>query len=68
MLCDFLTACSCVLDGTVDASFECDLVNGQCPCKATIGQRDCGQCNDGFYNFPTSLSSPEQVCIVGELV
>lgn len=47
---DFFTDCDCNWDGAIDNS--CDVVTGQCSCKAGIFGRQCDQCHPGQWNFP----------------
>eukprot|EP00043_Microstomoeca_roanoka_P019769 m.229555 g.229555 ORF g.229555 m.229555 type:complete len:2216 (-) comp17054_c0_seq1:44-6691(-) len=41
--------CACVNIGTVNASFICDEVTGQCPCLESNQGRTCAQCKTGYY-------------------
>ena len=44
-------ACECNAIGI--NSETCDAETGQCDCKTNYGQRQCDQCSDGYYSFPT---------------
>ncbi|XP_077982562.1 uncharacterized protein LOC144437494 [Glandiceps talaboti] len=46
--------CQCNLLGTVNASNVCENDNSQCPCKPNTYTRDCSQCRDETYMFPTN--------------
>ncbi|XP_070532358.1 laminin subunit beta-1-like [Ptychodera flava] len=55
-------ACLCNLLGTVNASNVCEKEEGQCPCKANTGTRDCGECKDEYFLFPTSSEDDCLAC------
>jgi hypothetical protein len=44
-------ACKCEDLGSV--SPVCDPENGQCECENNFGGRECSECENGYYNFPT---------------
>lgn len=46
-------ACECEDQGSV--SPICDLTDGQCECKNNYGGRQCSECEDGYYQFPTCI-------------
>ncbi len=58
--CSFL-ACECNPIGSQNNA--CDRETGQCQCQRNYGSRQCEECNDGFYNYP-SCSSKYQTHIV----
>ncbi|XP_022106018.1 laminin subunit alpha-1-like [Acanthaster planci] len=54
--------CSCNLLGTVNASNVCEKELGACLCKPSTGNRDCGQCRDSYYGYPTTESEECSAC------
>ncbi|XP_062338515.1 laminin subunit gamma-1 [Osmerus eperlanus] len=48
---DKCKACSCSRYGTVDRQTSCMQVTGQCPCLPHVTNRDCGACEQGFFNL-----------------
>ncbi|XP_077986467.1 laminin subunit alpha-3-like [Glandiceps talaboti] len=55
-------ACQCNLLGTVNASNVCEKEEGQCPCKPNTYTRDCSQCKDESYLFPTNENNDCLLC------
>ncbi|XP_046976709.1 laminin subunit alpha [Vanessa cardui] len=45
--------CSCNLAGTLGGLGACNTRDGQCTCKMHVGEKQCNQCQDGFYNLET---------------
>ena len=45
-----LAACLCDEYGSI--SRNCDMTTGLCSCRSNFGGRDCGTCQDGYYNYP----------------
>ncbi|XP_045509429.1 laminin subunit alpha [Colias croceus] len=43
--------CNCNLAGTLGGLGACDTRSGQCTCKMHVGERQCDQCQDGFYSL-----------------
>ncbi|VVC86157.1 unnamed protein product [Leptidea sinapis] len=43
--------CKCNLAGTLGGLGACDTRSGQCTCKMHVGQRQCDECEDGFYSL-----------------
>ncbi len=43
--------CSC--DQIGSTSSYCEPSDGQCQCRRNFGGRDCGQCEAGFYDYPS---------------
>ena len=43
--------CDCNVIGTVNGSRTCDKASGECPCKANVHLRTCGECKPGFFSF-----------------
>lgn len=43
--------CNCNITGTVDPSLPCELVHGQCGCKAGVTGRQCDQCEHMYVGF-----------------
>ena len=42
--------CGCNRPGTIGSLGVCDIVDGQCACKAYVnGDRTCNECQDGFF-------------------
>lgn len=59
-------SCDCHVTGTVDGSTACDMISGQCLCKANVIGRDCSSCAAGHYGienaggcFPCDLQCDE---------
>ena len=46
----FFPACDCDAIGSVGR--RCDPTTGQCVCHPHHGGRSCGECADGYYNYP----------------
>ncbi|XP_014670570.1 PREDICTED: laminin subunit gamma-1-like [Priapulus caudatus] len=47
-------ACNCYPPGTDangDGEVQCDMDNGQCPCKENVSGRKCGECAVGYWNI-----------------
>ncbi|VDM31174.1 unnamed protein product [Hydatigera taeniaeformis] len=44
--------CNCSEIGSIDASGDCDLVTGQCPCRNGFSGRACDKCAPGHYGYP----------------
>lgn len=49
------SACNCHPKGTQRNSdnslIQCNLKNGQCPCKSNVQGRQCDQCENGYWNL-----------------
>ncbi|CAB3226438.1 unnamed protein product [Arctia plantaginis] len=43
--------CNCYQAGTLSGLGACETRSGQCKCKLNVGERQCNQCRDGFYNL-----------------
>ncbi|KAG6444669.1 hypothetical protein O3G_MSEX003477, partial [Manduca sexta] len=43
--------CNCNLAGTLGGLGACNTRSGQCTCKLHVGDRQCDQCQDGFYRL-----------------
>ncbi|XP_032527888.2 laminin subunit alpha [Danaus plexippus] len=43
--------CSCNLAGTLGGLGACNTRSGQCTCKMNVGERQCDECQDGFYKL-----------------
>ncbi|XP_075991137.1 laminin subunit alpha isoform X2 [Anticarsia gemmatalis] len=43
--------CECYRPGTVGGLGSCETRSGQCMCKQNVGERQCDQCQDGYYNL-----------------
>ncbi|XP_078721548.1 laminin subunit gamma-1 isoform X1 [Lampetra fluviatilis] len=43
--------CACFLLGTVEGQTTCNPVTGQCDCLPHVAERDCRQCEAGFYDI-----------------
>lgn len=56
-------ACNCHPKGTQRYSdnslVQCNLQNGQCPCKSNVQSRQCDRCENGYWN----LESDQGKCI-----
>lgn len=50
-ICYIFTACECDAIGSVSAS--CDKESGNCTCKNSFAGKQCNQCQDGFYAYPS---------------
>lgn len=46
-----LSECDCNVIGTANGSRICDKTSGECPCKANVHLRTCGECKPGFFSF-----------------
>ncbi|KAL0902126.1 hypothetical protein ABMA27_000070 [Loxostege sticticalis] len=46
--------CGCHLAGTLGGLGSCDTRSGQCVCKMHVGERQCDQCQDGFYKLESN--------------
>ncbi|KAJ8738019.1 hypothetical protein PYW08_000614 [Mythimna loreyi] len=46
--------CNCHLAGTLGGLGACNTRSGQCTCKRNVGDRQCNQCQDGFYKLDTN--------------
>ncbi|XP_049703370.2 laminin subunit alpha [Helicoverpa armigera] len=46
--------CNCHLAGTLGGLGSCNTRSGQCRCKMNVGDRQCNQCQDGFYKLDTN--------------
>ncbi|KAH9634640.1 hypothetical protein HF086_000612 [Spodoptera exigua] len=46
--------CNCHLAGTLGGLGTCNTRSGQCTCKMNVGDRQCGQCQDGFYRLDSN--------------
>lgn len=47
-------ACECNPVGSLDDA--CNRATGQCSCGPNYGDRQCDQCRDGFFSYPTCES------------
>ncbi|NXY84481.1 LAMA1 protein, partial [Alcedo cyanopectus] len=47
-------ACSCSKAGS--ASLQCDVLTGQCQCKAAFGGQDCSRCALGYRDYPDCVA------------
>ncbi|XP_045458049.1 laminin subunit alpha [Melitaea cinxia] len=45
--------CNCDLSGTLGGLGACNTRDGQCMCKMHVGEKQCNQCQDGFYKLET---------------
>lgn len=59
-------SCNCNPMGTLTGS-SCNVVSGQCQCKAGVTGLKCDQCLPGFYNLSSSGCDPCQCDSVGVL-
>ncbi|XP_028171604.1 laminin subunit alpha-like, partial [Ostrinia furnacalis] len=59
--------CGCHLAGTLGGLGACDTRSGQCSCKMHVGERQCDQCQDGFYRLESTnvFGCTECDCDVG---
>ncbi|XP_026331928.1 laminin subunit alpha isoform X2 [Hyposmocoma kahamanoa] len=46
--------CNCNLAGTLGGLGSCNTRNGQCTCKMHVSERQCDDCQDGFYKLQSS--------------
>ncbi|XP_060809379.1 laminin subunit alpha [Amyelois transitella] len=46
--------CNCNVSGTLGGLGACDTRSGQCICKMNVGERQCDQCRDGFYQLESN--------------
>ena len=44
-------SCNCNRNGTIGMIGICDQLDGQCACKAGVGDAKCKECLDGFYGL-----------------
>ncbi|XP_071790086.1 usherin-like isoform X2 [Asterias amurensis] len=51
---DVCMQCECFTNGTVNTSAICELVDGQCPCKAFTVGRQCDTCRPGYFNLQSN--------------
>lgn len=55
MICNFFLACVCNSAGTFGSVNECDPHTGRCLCLRHVIERDCGQCEFGYFNLQPGL-------------
>lgn len=49
--------CGCNANGTKNGNLSCNQISGKCPCKDNIYQRTCSECRNGFFSFPTNVTT-----------
>ncbi|XP_056624652.1 usherin [Triplophysa dalaica] len=59
---DVCKSCQCNSAGTVNGSFECEPIGGQCKCKRHVSGRHCNQCQHGFYKLQSTLADGCRAC------
>lgn len=47
-------ACNCSDTGSI--SLQCDVLTGQCQCKAEFGGQDCSRCALGYRDYPDCVA------------
>ncbi|XP_059055423.1 laminin subunit alpha [Achroia grisella] len=59
--------CSCNVSGTLGGLGVCETRSGQCTCKMHVGERQCDQCQNGFYQLESNnvFGCTECDCDVG---
>jgi hypothetical protein len=55
-------ACECNPTGSQNNA--CDRESGQCQCQRNYGSRQCEECNNGFYNYPSCSSKSLQMLAI----
>ncbi|ESO94175.1 hypothetical protein LOTGIDRAFT_118598, partial [Lottia gigantea] len=54
--------CGCNVDATINADKSCDIETGQCNCKRNVRNRNCDECEYGFYNLTSENEFGCQPC------
>lgn len=49
-----VSECNCNLAGTLGGLGACNTRSGQCVCKMHVNERQCDQCQDGFYRLDSN--------------
>lgn len=58
--------CSCLAEGTVNSSSNCQKESGECLCKANVVGANCNQCKPGFWGLSGELDEGCQPCMCDE--